>query len=297
MKSNFEKESRSAALGTVIIVIVMAIVFGAVFAWMYSMELLLLPDFVENILGLSDRGNEAGHDPGALSEIVKAGKDEENSNITFDITYENLRDAVLRESAADGIYISADVGYYKNGEASLRRIHFWQDGDRFRSEIYAVGDSDKLETVKIADAEYVTVIDAPTSESRKIARTADITPENEVGIPSVETLLSAIEAFPEYLNSEESVFTAEGDTLSKCTVEMVRYEDSNAYLVSFIYAELGLTEEYYVSLEHNIILSCTSKKDGVPVYSYSVVSVSDDPAIWSDDILYSVAEYSKSAEE
>ncbi len=297
MRNSFEKESRSAALGTVIIVIAMVIVFGAVFLWMYSMELLLLPDFIENILGISDRGNDAGRAPGALSEIVKSGKDEENSDITFEITYENLRDAVLREPTTEGIYICADVGYYRNGEASLRRIHFWRNGGSFRSEIYAVGDSDKLETVKIADNEYVTVIDSPTSESRKIVRSADITPENDVGIPSVDALLSAIEAFPEYLNAEDSVYTADGDTLSECTIEMVRYEDSNAYLVSFVYADLGLTEEYYVSLEHNIILSCITQKDGVPVYSYNVVSISDDPAVWSDEMLYSVTEYSKSTEK
>ena len=286
MENKFEKESRSAALGTVIIVIAMVIIFGAVFAWMYSMDLLFLPDFVENILGFSDRGKDGG-DLGALSEIVKNGKSGDYSEFTFDASYENLRDAFLREPASEGIYICADIGYYKDGEASERRIRFWKNGDMFRSETYAIGDQDKLETLKIGDAEYLTVIDRQTSEFARIPRGNDILPEFEAGLPSVTSLISDVEAFPARYGDEENGY------ISDCSIKMVRNGDANVYLVNFTYSDIGISEEYYVSLEHGTIISCVTKKDGVPVYSYDVVRISEDPEVWDDDILYSAVEYLK----
>lgn len=305
MKKQLEKESRSVALGTAIIVIAMVIVFGAVFAWMYSMDLLFLPDFAKDIFGISDDDGDVRWDLGALSEIVKSERDEGGEVVTFDVTYENLRAAFLSEEAPEGLYLSADVSYYADGEASTRRIRYYRDGDRFRTETYAIGDSEMLETLKIANSEHVTVIDRTTGESRTIPRTAGIYPENEAGIPSVDTLLSAIEAFPEMTGDVSDTAdtapagsdAAETSHVTDCELRMVRTDSGNVYYIAYTYKDLGLREEYYVSLDYRIIISANTTLAGKPVYSYKTVRIATEPEVWSEDTLYTMMEPSETAEE
>lgn len=298
MKKYLEKEGRSAVLGTVIIAVAMIVIFGAVFAWMYSMDLLFLPDFAEKLFGLSDDDGIPEWNLGALSEIVKDGKNDSGEVLTFDITYENLKAAFLGEEEPDGIYISADISYYDGEEASKKRVRFYKNGDRFRSETYAIGDSERLETLKIADSENVVFTDHATGESRILSRSQDICAENEAGIPSVDNLFYVIDSFPKALSENatgDAVVTQTG--IEDCTIMLVRYGDSNVYYVSFVYTDLGLREEYYVSLDHRIIISCYTTKNGVPVYSYETVRVSTQSEVWSEDALYTMDLPSESGEE
>ncbi len=298
MRNNLEKESRSAVLGTVIIVVAMVVVFGAVFAWMYSMDLLFLPDFAEKLLGLSDDDTDPSWNLGALSEIVRDGKGDNGEVLTFDVTYDNLREAFLSEEESDGIYICADISYYDGDEASKKRVRFYKNGDRFRSETYSLGDSELLETLKVADSENVKITDNATGESRTLARSHDICAENEAGIPSVDNLFYVIESFPPNLgedNPDDAVIPQNG--IEDYTIKLVRYGDSNVYYAAFTYTDLGLREEYYVSLDHRIIISCYTTKNGLPVYSYETVRVSTQSEVWSEDALYTMTEPSESGEE
>ncbi len=298
MKNNLQKESRGAVLGTAIIAIAMVIVFGTVFAWMYSMDLLFLPDFAEKLLGLSDDDSNPEWNLGALSEIVKEGKNDNGEVLTFDVTYDNLREAFLSEEESDGIYICADISYYDGDEPSKKRVRFYKNGDSFRSETYALGDSERLVTLKVADSDKVRITDNATGESRILARSHDICAENEAGIPSVDNLFYVIESFPPSLSEDipgDAVITQTG--IEDCTIMLVRYGDSNVYYVSFVYTDLGLREEYYVSLDHRIIISCYTTKNGIPVYSYETVRVSTQSEVWSEDALYTMAEPSETGEE
>ncbi len=301
MKKQLENESRSTVIGTAIIVMVMVIVFGAVFAWMYSVDLLFLPDFIKDIFGLSGDDAETPWDLGALTEIVKSGKNEYGEVVTFDVTYENLLAAFNEEPIPEGLYLSADISHYDNGKPSTRRIRYYRDGDRFRAEAYEKGKFNVLETLKIGDAEQVFIVENLTGVSRKVPRAADITPENEIGIPSVNTLLEAIAEFPKTSFAEPSdeadYIPSEDSSVTDCEIKMVSTEDGNVYYIAYTYSDLGLREEYYVSLNHHIIISASTTLDGAPVYSYETVRIATDPKVWSADVLYVMEVPSESAEE
>ncbi len=281
----------NAAVGTVIIIVVMIIVFGATFAWMYSVDLLFLPDFVENILGIGDDEGIPSFVTGELSEIVRNGKNQRGETVVFEDTFDNLRAALLSESAADGIYLCADISYYDDVEPTVRRVKYYRDGDRFRVEIYAPGDNDTQELLKIADSDNITIIDKATGESRTVARGSDILPENEAMIPSVYDLLNAVEAFYETEDVINGV-TVNGSThseLSECVIKLVDYDDQKLYYVSFVYNDLGIREEYFVSLDNCIIISLNTFYGDKLVYSYEAVTISTKENDFCEDVLYLVS--------
>ena len=295
MKNKLKREAGNAAIGTAIIIIVMIIVTSAVFVWMYSVDLLFLPDFVEDILRLDRDSGEVVWDLGELSEIVRNGKNENGETVVFEDSYENLRAALLSEPAADGIYLSADVSHYSDGIPTVRRIRYYRDGERFRCEIYAPGDEDVLETLKIADSDSITVYDKASGEYSKLARGQGIDPENEAMIPSVADLMSAVSAFPEHegavwSDSTDTPDETGGDMLSDCSVKLVRDGDETLYYVTFVYNDLGIQEEYYVSLNYRVIISAATFKSGERIYSYDIVRASLEPEVYGDDALYTLSE-------
>ncbi len=293
MKKKINDGTGNIARGTAIIIIAMVIVFGAVFAWMYSMDMLFLPSFVEDLIGKND--DELSWDLGALSELVKSGKDESGESVTFDVSYENLRTALLESEREDGIYISADIKYFAGTDAYIRRVIYYRDGERFRVELYDTAPQSAvsvptLQTTKISDGKKICFIDNKSGESGILPYDASILPENEAGIPSVDELLLALAEFPE---SEGAPSSDNPIGVRNTTLKLVRTELGNVYYVAFTYGDIGLVEEYYVSLEHRAVISMTSTENGKTVYSYAVNSISDDADVYTSDGLYDISKASE----
>ncbi len=301
MKNKPKNENHNIALGTAIIIIVLVIVFGAAFVWMYSMDMLFLPDFIEQMLGIGDDGAELPWDLGALSEIVKNGKDAEGEALTFDVTYENLLTALLSAEREEGVHLTAEMQYFIDDESYSRKLTYTHDEDRFRIELFEILPSSSTaeplrETLKIGDQSSLYVLDCSSGESRVISRDSDIAPENEAGIPSVDALLDVVKTFP---NAEFSESDSEADSegivnITDSVIKLVRTESENVYYISYTYSDLDLTEEYYVSLMHRMIISATAKQSGKTVYSYNTTSFSADPDVYGQDELY---DFSESAEQ
>ncbi len=294
MKKKINDGTGNIARGTAIIIVAMVIVFGAVFAWMYSMDMLYLPSFIEDIIGKGD--DELSWDLGALSELVKNGKNERGEAVTFDITYENLRTALLESERVDGIYISADVKYYADDGAFVQKVAYYRDGERFRVEIYEIaaqgaGIVPTLKTLKVSDGKEICFTDNSTGESQTLIYDPSVLPENEAGIPSVDELLLALAEFPE---SEGTNAAAEGsEVVRNTTLKLVRTDTGNMYYVAFTYADTGLVEEYYVSALHRAVISMTSTQNGKAVYSYSTNTVSVDADAYSSAGLYDISKASE----
>lgn len=278
--------THNIALGTAIIIIALVVLFCGVFYWMWSMDMLFLPSFVEDLLGIGD-DDELPWDLGALSALVKEGKDENGRDVTFEVTYENLRGALLSKAPENGVAVVSKLTYYSGDTASSRNIAYYRDGSRFRVEQYKIGAGDKmdestLEGLKIASDEELYVLDCVSGRANTIARDIRISPENEAGIPSVEDLLSVVDQFP----STENGAISENSNITDTQLTLVRTEDGNVYYIAFTYADIGIREEYFVSLEHRMVISCSTTQDGKPVYSYEAVTFSNSSESYSDDSLY-----------
>lgn len=287
MKNKVGDGTGNIVRGTVVIIIAMVIVFGAVFAWMYSMDMLFLPSFLEDLIGKDD---EPSWDLGALSELVKNGKSEDGELLTFDVSYESLLSALLNSERAEGIYISADIKYYSASEEHTRRVMYYRNGEKFRIESYgAVPENSTgagaFEALKVSDGKQICFLDNLSGEFSTIAYDKEILPEEEAGIPSVDALLLALREFP----ASEGAAAAPGAMhVTDTSLKLLRTELGNVYYVKFTYGDIGLTEEYYVSLEHRAVISMTSTQNGKTVYSYSVNSVSKSADAYSSDDLYDI---------
>ncbi len=287
MKNNIGDGSGNIVRGTVVIIIAMVIVFGAVFAWMYSMDMLFLPSFIEDLIGKDD---EPSWNLGALSELVKNGKDEDGEIVTFDVSYENLLSALLNSDRAEGIYISANINYYSASKEHTRRVTYYRNGEKFRVESYGALPENStgvgaFETLKISDGNMICFLDNLSGEFNTIAYDKGILPEEEAGIPSVDALLLALREFPE---SEGTAAEPGAMNVTNTSLKLLRTELGNVYYVKFTYGDIGLTEEYYVSLEHRAIISMTSTQNGKTVYSYSVNSISKNADAYSSIELYDI---------
>lgn len=294
-KKNKGDATHSIALGTAIIIIALVIIFGGVFYWMWSVDMLFLPSFVEDMLGIG-KDDEPTWDLGALSELVKEGKNESGENVTLDISYENLRKAFLTENSEQGIYLTARVKYYSGNEEFHKKIVYARDGLRWRAEQYYTGapsgfDKAEMESLKISDGRTLYTRDCASGESRSVALPSDILPENEAGIPSVDAVIRAVEKFPEHSDASK---TDEDAGIADTILRLVRTENGNIYYIGFRYADIDLTEEYYVSLEHRMIIFANSTQNGKNVYSYEVLQFSTNGKDYARDELYSI---SKSAEQ
>lgn len=297
MKNKPMNENHNIALGTTIIIIVLVIVFGAAFVWMYSTDMLFLPDFVEQMLGIGDDDDELPWDLGALSEIVKNGKDAEGEALTFEVTYENLLTALLSAEREEGVHLTAEIEYFVDDAPYSRKLIYSRDKNRFRVELFETLPSSSTaesirDTLKIGDENSLYVLDCESGESRVISRDGNIVPENEAGIPSVDALLDVVKTFPsadlgEYVDEADST---EVINITDTVIKLVRTESENVYYISYTYSDLDLTEEYYVSLMHRMIISATAKQGGKTVYSYNTTSFSADPDEYGRDELYDFSE-------
>ncbi len=297
MKNKPKNENHSILLGTVIIIVAMIVVFGAVFAWMYSRDMLFLPGFVEQILGLDKDDDDMPWDLGALSEVLKNGKDEQGNAITFDVTYENLREALLSEEPESGIFMTSVMQFYDGDTPVWQNVTYARDGERFRVQLYEIMPQENMEspaikTLTIADEKTVYILDYASEESTLMPRNDRIVPENEAGIPSVGYLLSIVAEFPETQADETSDSSSENSEsyITDTVIKLLETENGKVYYVSYTDTEHDITEEYYISLEYRMIISATTKQGGKTVYSYKTKSFSADPAIYTQDSLYSFSE-------
>ena len=292
MKNKASDGTGNIVRGTVIIIIAMVIVFGAVFAWMYSMDMLFLPSFIEDLIGNND---EPSWDLGALSALVKNEKSEDGELLTFEVSYESLLSALLNSERAEGIYISADIKYYSASQEITRRVVYYRNGEKFRIESYAaVPESSTgvgaFEALKISDGNQICFLDNLSGEFSTITYDKKILPEEEAGIPSVDALLLALSEFP---LSEGSAAEPGAMNVANTSLKLIRTELGNVYYVKFTYGDIGLTEEYYVSLEHRAVIGMTSTQNGKSVYSYSVNSVSKSTDSYGADELYDISKATK----
>lgn len=279
-----EDGSQSVALGTIIIVLVLVLLFGLAFGFMHSLDMLFVGDFFEDLFGIGGKNNELPWDLGALSEIVQSGKDEEKEGIVLDVTYDVIREALLTESDSEGLHLNSKIRYYDGEEFSELKLSYYRYKDKFRTESFSTIDSEAADMIKVANSGKITLLDVLSGQSVTYPKPAEISSENEAGIPAIIDLLAAIRMFP----SEDG---PENSPLTDCVLQLVRYGESNVYYVAFTNSKTELREEYYVALDYRIIISSTTKTaDGETIYSYEVTSLSTDPAIYSDESLYEITD-------
>ncbi|MBE6613430.1 MAG: hypothetical protein E7632_13175 [Ruminococcaceae bacterium] len=294
-KKLIAEDNRKQAIGTAIILLVVFIFTGLVMYWMYTVDLLRVPDWAAKLFGIGGPGaGDLPWDLGELSEIVDNGKSPDDATLTLDLTYENLVGAFLTEEQAEGIYVNARVSYYDDGEEVPHRVIYRRRGDEFRAEIYETNSTAKLDTLKIRSGSSMYVRDAESGKFRSMPfNPTEFSPEHEAGIPSVAEILAAVENFPmpdvtgAVDDSTETIPEAPED-YTDCQLSMITTDEGSVYYVEFTYADLGIREEYYISLDYGIVLSAKTVSRGQPVYAYETLSFSLDAANWDKDSFYSV---------
>ena len=220
----------SSAPGLIILVVLLLIIFGAILYWMCSVRLLILPDFITDLLGLpsNDRYEVVPWDSEALEGAVRNGKSTEKVEISFDTSYENLRAALLGEPEPEGIYQSVRISYYYDDQVSERRVILTRWGDRFRIEKYADDSYGSLVELIVGDGTTASYYDEATGLSRSLPLPDDYSCENEAGIPSVETLLDILEEFPDSVTADTDAPDSEAIDTSYAATDAIESGQINA---------------------------------------------------------------------
>ncbi len=235
-------EEKSRAIGTALILIALTIVFGSILAWMYSVNLLIIPDGLARILGISTDGDgdELMLDT-SLAGVIRNERSEDRASIGYELDYENLRAALLSETALDGYMLKMRVRYPsavgESNEVSLQTaadsvevdeqslteeteqidenaftdISIYRSGEKFRVERYNA--RGELKELEIFNSYAVYHYDPETEASRSVPRSDGVSPENAAGLPSVTELLEIVRQFSEN--------TVEYDEIAEKTTEPV----------------------------------------------------------------------------
>ncbi len=274
-------EDKRRTVGTALILLVIAVIFGAIFVFMYSVGLMVLPQWLANFFGLSNPGEDEATpwDTGELYSMLREGEPESDENlVSFELDYENIRLALLSEPEPLGSFREAKISYYSDGEASSHSVRLYTRGEEFRVERYEGTTSSRRTMLAVADADAVTVVDGSSGDRRTLARAEGISAEEEAGFPSVEGLLAKVAEFP----SEEG-----GDSrYEDCELKMLEQDGTNVYFVAFTDTKFDLREEYFMSLEHRVIISQRTLADDELVYSFETVAFSVEQSRYGDERLY-----------
>ncbi len=289
-KKRFDDVTRAQAIGTAVILIVVLLLVFLVLYWMYSVKLLILPEPIAKLLGLwEDEGGEMPWDLGELTDMVRDERHPDVTTVSLDLTYENLLAAFLSEKQAEGIYINGKVSYFDDGKAVDRRVTLRRKGSCFNATIYKNNNSPLVDTIKISDGSVLFINDVTNSESRKIPL-GDFTYEAETGIPSIAQVIEAVEAFPTedkaQIDGDEQNVNEAVSLYTDCELKLLKTAEGSVYFVKFTDSELGISEEYLVSLEHAVVLSANTVVDGEQIYSFRMQSFSVEPHLWEADELY-----------
>ncbi len=310
LRATKTSEDRNRFVGTVLIILVLFVVFVTVLFWMYSVKLLTIPHEVALLLGFDTRDNDPNIqiDQSELAWMIKGERPEDVEGVTYELTYENLLAAIISEPVSCNFRQEVRMSY---SEGETLGAVLYRNGDMARIERYELSEDEmKRVELMIYDRDSVYHFDDITGESRSLVRSVDVSPENAAGMPEIEKLVSVI---GEITSNEETVETDEVTTAlvdevdsdaefpaevysdapveeterwSELRILLKVSEIGNVYYVSFFDNYLATFEEYYLSLEHNTVLSHTVSYDGRVLYSVETVSFSTDAEVWDIDELY-----------
>lgn len=329
----------SVAVGTAIVAVVLILLFGGLLYWMYSVRLLILPDSIAEIIGIEQRDtNDAAIDLDELDGAVRNHASTQRVMVDFDINYESLREAFLLEPEPEGVFVEMKYAYRGNVpvnnfdsnddiatysgimpvSSNSGSIRFYRHGSSFRVSDFDI--SGALTKVIIGDSSTTYYRDQASGEFRSIPRSEGITPENEAGLPSIDSLFEIVAQFPTGENVGEETSSSDvttsfddlpvidttesDDSLPDFTVESSapeaasRYENcelcllktdfGSVYFITFDDTLLGTHEEYYVSLEGRVVLRQLTTSGDTVLFSCTAVRYSLDPDDFSSESLYSV---------
>ena len=306
-------EERSRAVGTVLILLVLFVIFGGLLFWMYSVKLLVIPERVASLLGIDNGGSDetVQWDPGELSGIIMNGRPEEVEGVSFELTFANLREALLTEPVSDGFRQIVRVSRAPESQNSRpERIVICRSGENTRIERYETlsGSDKERRTELIIVGKYsVYRLDELSGESRSLPRGDLISPENEAGLPSVQTLMSIVAGFEdadelpesgeaetdapdeiasESVNAESSSDVTMKERYTGGELKMLRTDYGNVYYVSFTDELIGTREEYWISLRYSVVLSHKTWYGDELLYSCETLDFSIDPGVWDKTSLY-----------
>lgn len=334
----------SVAVGTAIVAVVLILLFGGLLYWMYSVRLLILPDSIAEIIGIGQQGdtNDAAIDLEELDGAVRNHASTQRVMVDFDVDYDSLREAFLLEPEPDGVFVemkytyggdiivnssdvsddSAAISGISPVNSSSGSIRFYRNGNSFRISDFDI--SGTLTKVIIGDSSTTYYRDQVSGDFRSIPRSPGITPENEAGLPSIDSLFEIVAQFPTGENcgevtsesdettgfddfpeidtsssgdissdfsvesSEPALATDSGGRYENCELCLLKTDFGSVYFIAFDDTFLGTHEEYYVSLEGRVVLRQLTTVGDTVLFSCTAVRYSLDPDDFSSESLYSV---------
>lgn len=300
-------EDRSRFVGTILILILLFLLFGTMLFWMYSVKLLTIPTGIAALLGIDQGGEEISSqlDSGGIIGMIRTDRPNDPGGISFELNYSNLLQAILDEPEAMGYRQELRVAYAQN--SSSENVVIYRSGDKARVEIYEAqsADVEKNRRELMIFDNTVYLLDDSTGETRSIPRSDSISPENAAGLPSVSELLAIIEQFTPGSTDEiagksidsdlppaptsassDNTLTTEKNRRSEQEIVLRPTEAGNLYYIGFYDDYLGTREEYYLSLENNVVIGHSVWYSGELLYSCETVDFSTDPLVWDSDSLY-----------
>jgi len=249
--------------GTIVLFCCVLILFFIAVIAMYRAGMIELPDFMERILsaGDADEGEDRFSED-FLASVQGSAPDLTHGNEEFrTLSFDSLKDLLLQSVPAESVYLVMDA-VWMDPHSGFRekQIYYIRSGDKVHAEIYIIGEEPKH---VISSAEQFFIREG--NDSRVFPRKGEyaaFTPENEVGIPTLQHVQDMIR------QAEEGSYVLKMEAVS----------NSPCIRASFTDPLTGTEEIYDVMPDLGLVLAASAvfPKTGQQHYRMTVYSVLTD---------------------
>ena len=236
------------AISAVSLTLIVAGLFAFVLVGLNSLNLLVIPDFLQGIFTYGrDDGEPERPDDSSIYDFLRPERAAQPGGFSAEISLEHIRGIISVINLPDNLHLETTARYYMDGVlARTVEMSLWRKGDKHKYILSAGGEP---EQIYINNGVAELIANNITGSSVRRSAAANFSFENVPHISDINYYLSLIE-------SGEVIY-----------YEIKRDTEGNILVLTYIIEEFDQREYINISLETGIVLSVRTEVGGVLFYA------------------------------
>lgn len=259
MKNNDQK-SKSKTRGkksTIGAVLVIAALFSVLIYLTYAFNVVSLFD-ISSMVKNNNKNNLPFDESDQFYDDLLDESELKGFETIYKVTPDELTAVISSFKTCDKYELEAQIISYGSAATRVVNVNATRDGDVFKVDKYV--DNTYSESI-VSDGDYITYTDKLRSRSTKHSLGDGFDFESCCNIPSISDLKEICKSV---LNGDDTVIDYE--------ISLVSSENKSFYMAVFTYPDIMQREEYYISVETEMIVNAYSYINDNLYYRYSLTS-------------------------
>jgi len=242
-----ENNKLTRAISVLFLVFVVLGLFAFILTGLYRFDLIEIPEFIQNLFFANGTNEpEPEKDDGAVYAFLRENGAEAAEGSAFEITLENIREAISQTKLPDNLYLETEARYYIGGvPARTEVISLLKKGEKYK---YTITVNSKLEQSYTNDAQHEYIENFTTGSRIKKTASGAFSFDNIPHITNINYYLDLLES------GEITGFSA------------TRKNEPDAVEIEYTIRELSQRELIYIFLDTGVVGRVYTEAQGVLYY-------------------------------